>query len=113
MASTTAAPFTELVTRFTEPEFPGVDANLAAGSPDSLASAIAAPSTEVSTSLTEPASIGKAGPMEAVAPASLASINKETSTVYCVALIQYRGSSLVFTHHTSDIQVTLDRPVNL
>ena len=33
--------------------------------------------------------------------------------VYRVALIQPRGSSLVFTHCTVDIQVTSDRPVTL
>ena len=34
-------------------------------------------------------------------------------TVYRVALIQPRGSSLVVTHRTAGIQVTSDRPVML
>ena len=33
--------------------------------------------------------------------------------VYRVALIQTRGSSLVFTHCTADVRVTLDIPVLL
>ena len=33
------------------------------------------------------------------------------STVYRVYLIQSRGISLVVTHHTADVQLTLDRPV--
>ena len=33
--------------------------------------------------------------------------------VYRVALIQPRGSFLVVTHHTADIQVNSDRPVTL
>ena len=33
--------------------------------------------------------------------------------VYRVALIKPRGSSLVVTHCTEDVRVTLDRPVTL
>ena len=33
--------------------------------------------------------------------------------VYCVSLIQYIGSSIVVTHRTADVRVTLDRPVTL
>ena len=35
------------------------------------------------------------------------------SSVYRVALIQPRGSSLVVTHHTADVRVTSDRPITL
>ena len=35
----------------------------------------------------------------------------QSSEVYHVALIQSRGRSLVVTHRTTDVRVTLDRPV--
>ena len=37
----------------------------------------------------------------------------EGTAVYRVALIQTRGSYLVVTYCTEDVQVTLDRPVTL
>ena len=42
-----------------------------------------------------------------------ASAGARTGAVYRVALIQPRGISIVVTHRTSDVRVTLDRPFTL